>query len=102
MHQRLASPRSHLLMSYSHFVSLTRPMTASEHQTPVQVPGGLVHHWMVIALMHGITADQVPSYQKRNLATELDQCRARPARSHTHYGRVRKIGRPSLWSYLGR
>jgi len=67
-------------MSYSHFVSLTQPMTASEHQTPVQVSGGLVHHWMVIALMHGVTADQVPSYQKGNLVTELDQCRARPAR----------------------
>lgn len=63
---------------------ITQPMTASEHQAPVQVPGGLVHHWMAIAFMHGVTADQVPSYQKGNLVTELDQCRARPARSHTH------------------
>ena len=43
-----------------------------------------------------------PLCQPADLVTELDQCRARPARSHTHYGRVRKIGRPSLWSYLGR
>jgi hypothetical protein len=43
-----------------------------------------------------------PLCQPTDLVTELDQCRARPARSHTHYGRVRKIGRPSLWSYLGR
>jgi hypothetical protein len=54
---------------------ITQPMTASEHETPVQVPGGLVHHWMAIAFMHGVTADQVPSYQKGNLVTELDQCR---------------------------
>jgi hypothetical protein len=31
---------------------ITHPMTASEHQAPGKFPGGLVHHWMVIAFMH--------------------------------------------------
>jgi len=38
---------------------IIQPITPSEHQAPVQIPGGLVHHWMAIAFMHGVTADQV-------------------------------------------
>ena len=57
------------------------------------------HHCRFVWRMH---RGSQPLCQPTDLVTELDQCRARPARSHTHYGRVRKIGRPSLWSYLGR
>lgn len=36
-----------------------QPMTAREHQALVHVPGGLVHHWVAIAFMPGVTADRV-------------------------------------------
>jgi hypothetical protein len=34
-------------------------MTTSQDETPIQVPGGLVHHWMAIAFIPGVSAGQV-------------------------------------------
>jgi hypothetical protein len=36
---------------------VVQPIT--EHETPVPVPGGLVHHWFAIAFIPGVTARQV-------------------------------------------
>ena len=33
--------------------------TMTAHDGPVQVPGGLIHHWMATAFVPGVTADQV-------------------------------------------
>jgi len=38
---------------------IIQPMTTTEHQAPVQIPGGLVHHWFAIAFIPGVTARQV-------------------------------------------
>jgi hypothetical protein len=35
------------------------PMTTNGHETPVRVPGGLIHHWWAIAFIPGVTAGQV-------------------------------------------
>ncbi len=36
-----------------------QPITTTEHESPVQVPGGLVHHWFAIAFIPSVTARQV-------------------------------------------
>jgi hypothetical protein len=36
-----------------------QPMTMKGHETPVRVPGGLIHHWWAIAFIPGVTAGQV-------------------------------------------
>jgi hypothetical protein len=38
---------------------IVEPMMTSGHETPTQVPGGLVHHWLAIAFIRGVSAGQV-------------------------------------------
>jgi hypothetical protein len=38
---------------------IIQPMTTTEHQAPMQIPGGLVHHWFAIAFIPSVTARQV-------------------------------------------
>lgn len=35
------------------------PIMTSGRETPTQIPGGLVHHWLAIAFIRGVTASQV-------------------------------------------
>jgi len=36
-----------------------QPMTTNGHETPTQVPGGLIHHWLAIGFIPGVGASQV-------------------------------------------
>jgi hypothetical protein len=38
---------------------VVEPMRTTGHETPTHVPGGLVHHWLAIAFVPGVTAGQV-------------------------------------------
>jgi hypothetical protein len=38
---------------------VVQPLRTNGHETPTQVPGGLVHHWLAIAFVPGVTAGQV-------------------------------------------
>jgi hypothetical protein len=38
---------------------VVQPMRTNGHETPTQVPGGLVHHWLAVAFVPGVTAGQV-------------------------------------------
>ena len=38
---------------------VVQPITTSGHETPTQVPGGLVHHWLAIAFIPSVTAGRV-------------------------------------------
>jgi hypothetical protein len=69
---------------------ITQPMTAMSTKRWYKFPGDLcITGWRL-------------RYQKGKSGNRAGSAPGSTGQIHTHYGRVRKIGRPSLWSYLGR